>query len=141
MPFKKGHAPLPGGGRPKGTKDPHTRDKDAQRALYAQGVFAAQAAIQRAQIQSAIGLVHVFLRDKEGKWTRCEDPEQIETALNSGDPNCYMLSTKDPNVAAAKDLFDRALDKPTEHVDMQVSGGLDLRKARLAAGRARKDDA
>ena len=112
MPFKKGDKPGPG--RPKGSPDPHTREKQAQQALYAQAVFAAQGAIQRAQIQAAIGLVHVFLRDSEGKWMRCVDDAQIEAALNSGDPNCYMLSTKDPNVAAAKDLLDRALDKPKD---------------------------
>ena len=48
----------------------------------------------------------------------------------------YDIWTRDPSTAAFKDLMDRALGKPTEHVDMTVSA--DAERIRiLHAGRER----
>ena len=66
MPFKKGHAPLPGGGRPKGTKDPHTREREAQKALHAQQVYAAQERITAAQIAYVQQLIDTIYSDFVG---------------------------------------------------------------------------
>jgi hypothetical protein len=116
----------PNSGPKKGSKRPHTLIKDLQREHLRQQVFAAQDAIVAAQIRAAIGLAHFFLRDEHGQFKRITDEDEIEQALNSGNPNAFWIDTKDPNTAASKDLLDRALDKPTESVEQMVTGALEI---------------
>jgi hypothetical protein len=76
-----------------------------------------------AQIQHAKGISHFMLRGADGKFERCTSAEQILSALNSGDETSYYIHTKDPSVQAYTDLMNRALDKPSEHVELTGAGG------------------
>jgi len=69
-----------------------------------------------AQIDNAVGLKHLMMRDtKTGRFERVTgDVDQIDEAIKS--KNAYWIYTKDPNVQAFTDLMNRALDKPAEHV-------------------------
>src|SRR5262249_6426886 len=74
---------------------------------------------------------HLMMRDpKTGKFERIakdvDDPKvaeaQIDAALASN--NAVWIYTKDPSVQAFTDLMNRALDKPTEQI--QLSSELNL---------------
>lgn len=131
--FQKGDPPGPG--RPKGTPDPHTREREAQKALHAQQVYAAQERITAAQISGACGLNYLVARErKTGKFVKLS--EEMATAIISGtDTEHEMLEVwkEAPNAAQAKDLFDRALDKPIEphSLDVNLTLTVEARKSRL----------
>ena len=72
-------------------------------------------AMLRAQIAHAIGIGHLFSRDKKGKFTRIEDAQQIERLLSEGtEGEHYWIFAKDPSVQAFSDLMDRSVDKPIQ---------------------------
>ena len=50
---------------------------------------------------------------------------QIDAALASG--NLFWIYTKDHSVQAFTDLMNRALDKPTEQVQLQEQGAIVIR--------------
>ena len=75
-----------------------------------------------------------MMRDpKTGKFERvakdATDPQvaeaQIDEALASG--NSFWIYSKDPSVQAFTDLMNRALDKPTEQVQLQEQGVVQIR--------------
>lgn len=111
------------GGRQKGYKAPHTLAKLEAREYVRQRVTQALAPMLDAQIAHAKGIDHFFLRDgKTKQFKRVEDPAIIEAALNAGEKDSYYwVFTKDPSVQAFTDLLNRALDKPTDSVDVTVS--------------------
>jgi hypothetical protein len=115
----------PGAGKPKGVKWASTIEKEAARELVRQRITERLAPLVDAQIDSAIGISHFMLRDKlTGQWMRLTDPDQIVAALN--DPKAkqgstFLVYTKDPNSNAAKDMLDRAIDRPKEQpMEMKV---------------------
>lgn len=116
------------GGKPKGYKAPATLEKEAAREAVRRRITERLVPLVDAQIDSAIGISHFMLRDpKTGQWERIQDPEQIVKALN--DPRArqgstYLIYTKDPNSNAARDMLDRAIDKPKEQLqEIKVEGG------------------
>ena len=75
-----------------------------------------------------------MMRDpKTGKFERvakeATDPKvaeaQIDAALASG--KSVWIYTKDPSVQVFTDLMNRALDKPTEQVQLQEQGAIEIR--------------
>ena len=138
----------PGAGRPKGTigikQLPAALaavDKALVREELRRIVAAELEPMVRGQIRAARGLNHFMLRDEAtGQFKRLTKLTEIEAALNSGNPNAYWIDTKDPSTAAFVALMDRTIDKPTEHVDMTVSGDAALVE-RLQAARKRIEGA
>ena len=116
------------GGRPKGTtgiKHKSTISKEEGRELVRQEVLKNIGPMLRSQMQHAIGIQHMMLRQKDGTFKRADNPDDIEAALNSGDKNSYYLFTKDPSTQAFTDLLNRALDKPKEQEqEVTVAGKL-----------------
>jgi hypothetical protein len=108
-------------GPKKGSKHASTLSKEAARECLRQIVTREMEAMTKAQIANAKGIQHFFLRDEKTKqFMRIEDPKAIETALNCGDEGSYYwIFTKDPSVQAFTDLMNRALDKPSEQVQIQ----------------------
>lgn len=106
------------GGKPKGYKHQGTIDKILYREELRRLVIAHLEPMAKAQIASATGISHFFLRDpKSGQFVKIEDPKLIEQALNSGDEGSYYyIFTKDPSIQAFTDLMNRALDKPMDQV-------------------------
>ena len=92
-----------------------------------------------AQIDAAIGISHFFLRDpKTGRFQRVTDQDRIEKALNADvKGSYYYVYTKDPSIQAFTDLMNRAIDKPTDQVDVAVTHSDDEIVARLKAARLR----
>jgi hypothetical protein len=133
----------PGAGRPQGTtgiKQAQTLSKEAAREILRQRVLRDMEPMVAAQIAHAQGISHFMLRDpKTGKFERLTELAQIEAALNAEDAeegSTYYIWTKDPSVQAFTDLMNRALDKPKEQIDLQVSGEVELVE-RLAKARDR----
>ena len=123
------------GGKPKGYKAPATLAKEAAREAVRQRITERIFPLVDAQIDSAIGIKHFFLREESGQWKRLTKPEAIEKALNAG--SGYWIHTKDPNSQAAREMLDRAIDKPKEQMqEIAVSDSSGLVEA-LLAGRAR----
>ena len=73
-----------------------------------------------------MGIKHLMMRDpKTGKFERITgDAKQIDKALKT--KTAFWIYTKDPNVQAFTDLLNRALDKPSEHVEISGSDGSPL---------------
>jgi len=125
-PKKRG--PKPGGkrgGKPKGYIFPQTLEKREGKEILRQKVLAQLEPIVDALIGKAKGINHFMLRDPEnGQWIMVDDPDQIVAALNA--PNAeagstYWIHVKDPDVAAAKDILDRAIGKPVEEQNVNLT--------------------
>ncbi len=123
------------GGKAKGFKAPATLEKEAAREAVRQRITQRIVPLVDAQIDSAIGIKHFFLRDEFGQWKRITKPERIEEALNAG--KGYWIYTKDPNSQAARDMLDRAIDRPKEQVQEIAVTNTDALVASLMAGRQR----
>lgn len=126
----------PNSGPKKGFKFPATIEKEEARKALRAMVIANMHAMTDAQIANAQGIRHFMLRRDDGTFERSDDPEAIVKALNSGDETSFYIFTKDPSVQAYTDLMNRALDKPTEHVDLNVTSD-DERVKRLTHARQR----
>ena len=121
----------PGAGKPKGHKAPSTLEKEEARALLRRLVFARLEPIVTAQISQAEGIKYLVTRGKDGKFVR------VGPAMAGAlDETTIEVWEKDPSTPAATDLLNRTLDKPTEHVDMNVTD-TDARRARLNAAKLR----
>lgn len=122
-------------GRPKGSVSAHTAaeraTKEAMRLRLRQKVHEAFDPLVEAQIANAKGISHFMLRDsKTGKFERITDADQIQAALNKDDAeegSSYWIWTKDPSTAAFTDLMNRAIDKPIEPMEVEHSGGIDIK--------------
>lgn len=122
MPRPRKGEKTPGSGKPKGYKAPQTMAKLEAREYVRQRVTAELGPMLDKQIAHAKGIDHFFLRDPRTKQFKLiEDPKMIEAALNMGNrDDYYWVFTKDPSVQAFTDLLNRALDKPTDSVDVSV---------------------
>lgn len=129
------------GGKAKGYKMPATLAKEAAREAARVRITERLIPIVDAQLDSAMGINHFILRDKEtGEWKRLTDPDQIVKAMN--DPRAkfgstYLIYTKDPNNNAARDMLAYAIDKPKEQAQDLNVNVTDKHMALLDAGRAR----
>ena len=133
-------ARTPGSGKPKGYKSTKTLDKEAAREFVRKAVIADLGPLIAAQLANAKGIAYLVTRNKTtGKFVRVgeamakviadsDDTEKLETV---------EIWEKDPNVTAFADLLNRALGKPVEQVEMQVSGEVSIIETRLNAARAR----
>jgi hypothetical protein len=126
------------GGRPPGSKNTTTIEKELYREELRRLVVADLEPMVRAQIAAAKGVSHFFQRNEDGKWVELVDPHAVLTALNSGEKDTYYwVHTQHPSTAAFADLLNRALDKPKEPAfEVSVQADLTLIE-RLEAGRKR----
>jgi len=78
-----------------------------------------------AEMQLALGMSLLFERPvRGGKFTIVEDPDRILAFLNGElDPDRFQcIVTERPLHLAADSLLSRAIGKPSESVDLKVSG-------------------
>lgn len=93
-----------------------------------------------AQIEAAKGIKYLMAREKKGgKFVPVT--EELAKAIVSGQDGLHEMMEvweKPPSTQAFSDLMDRAMDKPTQMVDMnaKVSGTIDL-VTRLRSARKR----
>ena len=121
------------GGRPKVQK----LEKEQARKVLRERVFAQMAPLVDAQIQNAMGLRFLMVREKSGKFVRV-GRDRAEK-LN---PNQEIIEVWEhqPSERAFVALMDRTIDRPVEHVEANVNSTVELTN-RLIAGRKRVADA
>ena len=127
-----------GSGRKKGSKWPSTIAKEQARELTRELITASLKPMVQAQVAHAMGIGHLFTRDKAGKFTKIESQAEVERILAEGTKDeDYWIFTKDPSTQAFTDLLNRALDKPKEQEqELKITGESALIE-RLLAGRQR----
>lgn len=136
MPKRQHGGSRPGSGRPKGTKNPATIEKEAAREAVRQRVLQQLDDLVHAQIANACGVHYLVVRDKTtGRFLRVG--RKAAKKLNP-DEEIIEIWEKDPSVAAFTDLMNRAIDRPkNQDVDVNVSVETAAIPARLAAARKR----
>jgi hypothetical protein len=147
MAWPKGKPRPAGAGKPKGYKSPATLDKIAAREAARVRITERMNEIIDAQVASAIGINHFFLRDELGQFRRITKVREIEEALNKPGAERgknFWIFTKDPNSLAARDMLAYAIDKPKEQVqEIKVTGDEEqialLHKGRERAAKAKED--
>jgi hypothetical protein len=115
--------PRPGAGRRPGSKSQKKLDKEVAREEARKLITASLRPMIEAQIAHAMGIGHLYRRDKTGRFTRVEDQAAIDDVLaTGGEGKHYWIFAKDPSVQAFTDLMNRALDKPKEQpFDLKVT--------------------
>lgn len=134
MPFKEGQSGNPNG-RPEGGKNKKTLDRE--KALYElqQGIIKELKPILLAAMNSARGLTVMYQKKKvknkstgkyerTGEMVKVGNQNRVQELLNG---NCtgddwYYITTKDPNIASIKELFDRAFGKSKESIEVKHTG-------------------
>ena len=127
MPISPEQARINGrkGGRPKGTKDPQTLDKQTAREVARQEITRHLIPLIRAHVVAAQGTIKLMLRAKDGTWRAATAADDIEKALN-GDPDSYWFSPNQPNTGSLNTLLAYGLDKPREQQEIQVEGRIEI---------------
>lgn len=134
---KRGGA-RPNSGPAKGTKYAPTLEKEAAREVFRAEVLKHMKPLLQRQIAHAMGIGHLYTRDKNGKFSKVENQAQIDRLLTEGEEDKdYWIFSKDPSVQAFTDIMNRALDKPKEQEQtIEIKGEADLLAA-LVTGRQR----
>lgn len=121
------------GGRPKGSKNHSTLEKEAAREHARKRITDELDPILDAALQRAKGISYLVTRDvKTGKFVRVTrgNLKSIETAIE--------VWEKEPDMAAIRELLDRCLDKSKEQVmDVNVHQDWEKLAARITAARLR----
>ena len=122
----------PGSGAKKGSEHHGTKEKLLLRATARNLIGPHMEAMIEAHAAHAKGLSYLVYRDKEsGKFERVKRIEDVDQ-----DTETIEVWEKDPSTQSFTDLMNRLLDKPSEHVEMEITGGDEL-LARLDRGRQR----
>lgn len=132
----------PGAGTKKGRRWASTMEKALAREETRKYIQQHIPAMLRSQIAHAIGIGHVYTRDKKGKFSRIEDEAHIDRLLSEGKQDQdYWIFAKDPSTQAFTDLMNRAIDKPAEQPqEVKLTGEVTIVE-RLQAARKRLADA
>ena len=111
-----------GAGRPKGSKDRHTRTKDADREYVRQRISARLGPLLDGLFALAEGFQFLAVREKStGKFLRVAGPKE---KLKPNEETIEVWQ-KSPQGTVTLSLLDRAIDKPAEPVqEHQVDGDL-----------------
>lgn len=117
----------PGAGAKKGRRWASTLEKALVREETRKYIQQHIPAMLKAQIAHAIGIGHVYTRDKKGKFTRIEDEDAMERLLSEGEQGTdYWIFAKDPSVHAFSILLDRAMDQVPKPVEISGKDGQPL---------------
>ena len=135
-----------GAGKPKGSKHKKTIEKELALEQLRQGILKELMPVLRAALDSARGLTVMYQRQKikvgkefkrQGELVQVTDQARVEQLLrgNKEGDDWYYITTKDPNVAAVKELWDRAFGKSKETIEHSIKefpipiyGGKSIRK-------------
>lgn len=101
------------GGRPPGPH-PNTIKKAEIRALILARYEQRVQEMVDAQIDHAMGVSYMVLRQPDGTFARATDVKQIDAACAVG-ATAFKIFTQAPNPQAFVAVSDRAIDRPTEH--------------------------
>lgn len=121
----------PGAGRPKGSKNADTIEREAALRLYRERVSRQTDKLLDKQLSLAEGCQYLYvIRTVDKKKQKAElvkDPETIrlylEGALNqSGDEEWYYITTERPDNLAINSMMDRTYGKPQQSIDHTTLG-------------------
>lgn len=131
-----------GAGRPKGSLDPETITKAQAREAHRILVMRYMEEMTKAQIMRALGTKYLVKRAKAGGKFEKVSAKDLEDALKGQEEGRLILEVWDelPFTQAYTDLMNRALDKPSEHLQLTGAEGGPVEVAiqsRLIAGRRR----
>src|SRR5712692_2483670 len=108
-------------GPKKGTKYKPTLAKAAAREEARAIITRSLAPMLRSHVAHATGIGHLYTHDKNGKFTKITSAEVVDRLLAEGTQDKdYWIFTKDPSPESLRQLLDRALDRATEHLEMDV---------------------
>jgi len=119
------------GGRPKGSRNGATLEREKVAAALRQRILQNADRLFNAQLALAEGCSFLYRRslDKGGKAELVTDPETIRKFIDEElDPDQFVwIHTERPNITAIQDAFNRALGKPTESVEVSGKDGEAIR--------------
>lgn len=111
-----------GAGRKPGTVEANTVRKQALRARILAKFEEKLEEMVEAQVQHAMGVSYMVLRAPDGSFARATDEKQIDAACAIG-ASAFKIFTQAPNTQAFTAIADRAIDKPSEHVELTGEAG------------------
>lgn len=117
-----------GAGRPKGSPNAETISKAQAREALRVIVLEHMRAMVDSQVAHAKGLKYLVKRHKQtGKFEKVTEKE-LDNLLDGEESDRVTLEVweKDPSVQAFTDLMNRALDKPSDHVELTGADGTPL---------------
>jgi hypothetical protein len=123
----------PNSGPKKGAVYKPTLAKAEAREALRAVVMEHMADLLSAQIKHAKGLSYLVARHKaSGKFEKLT-AEEAERILKGEESDRMVIEVweKDPSVQAFTDLMNRALDKPSEHMELEHSGDITIRHEAL----------
>jgi hypothetical protein len=126
-----------GAGRPKGSKDPHTLEREAVLAEYRTRVCDQAQRLLDAELAVAQGCSYLYRKpkqaekgQKERKAERVENPEIIRQYLDGeldDDANdYYYITTEKPDTMTIRGMLDRTFDRPAQRMELTGEGGSNL---------------
>lgn len=116
----------PGAGRKKGGKNKATisaaEEKAINREVIREHIRQHIPELIRAQIENAVGVNYLVIRDKNGSYVEATNQGQVKAALAAGG-EAFRVYTRQPNSASASMLLAYAADKPVEPVEVSGQDG------------------
>ena len=130
----------PGAGRPKGSKEPQTLEKEQARESLRQLLTKEMQPVAEALVSRCKGVRHFVTRTKAGKYEIVTDPKAVVAALNKEDGYTGEFYTEKPETTAIKEFFDRTVDKAKEqdqniNVNVRLGERIKLAEQRLIGKR------
>jgi hypothetical protein len=127
------------GGRPKGSKNPETLEREAVMKAYRERILINAQEIFSLQMQNARGCTYLYKtqctgrgKDRKCKYMQVTDPEEIENYLNglydevdrgSGvDEGYYQITVDKPDNKSLYSMLDRAFGKAPQSLDLTSKG-------------------
>lgn len=117
-----------GAGRPKGTKEPQTIEREATLKAYRERVCKQADRLLDSELTVALGCSFLFRKPKEGKDRKIERVTDEDTIkrfldgeLDQDSTDWYFITTEKPDTMTIRGMFDRTFDKPGQR--LAVTGG------------------
>jgi len=119
----------PGAGRPKGSKNANTIERDAALAQYKERVAKLTDSLMDKQLALAKGCSYLYRIDKDEKGKRQKpelvtDEKEIRAYLEGGydSETYYFITAEKPDLRAIQDMLDRTYGRAAQSMDV-TSGG------------------
>lgn len=135
---KLNHKPIrggarPGSGRPKGSKDPDTLDREEAARQFRERVAKNTHKLFNAQLDLAVGEKYLMVTHTNGKGSRAKRETTIVTntdlikqyldeELDDTDSDYYFMTTRPANNQALEGMLNRTFGKAPETLDVTSNG-------------------
>lgn len=123
----------PGAGRPKGSKEPQTIEREATLKAYRSRVCRQAERLLDAELVVAQGCSYLYRKPKsapKGEPRKAElvtDPEVIrkfiDGELDHDELDWYFITTERPDTGTIRGMFDRTFDRPAQRVAVTGEDG------------------